>query len=56
MVDSHSLHDYIHNVLEKGDHGDYRHLSFDLPTLNEVIDKHAERIGTSSPQRLSSNL
>ena len=39
------LHDYIHNVLETGDHGPYRIIEFDIPTLNNIIERHAKKIG-----------
>jgi hypothetical protein len=42
------LHDYIHGVLETGHHGPYRIISFDLLALNDVIQTHAKRIGTSN--------
>ena len=38
-------HSYIHGVLERGDHGPHRHISFDLATLNDAIQQYAERIG-----------
>lgn len=38
------LHEYIHSVLERDDHGRYRHIACDLSTLNDAIQQHAERI------------
>ena len=39
------LHDYIHNVLETGDHGPYRVLKFEISDLNDVIEHHSKKIG-----------
>jgi hypothetical protein len=39
------IHDYFHSVLEKREHGATRIIEFDIPTLNDAIDRHAERIG-----------
>jgi hypothetical protein len=44
MSDS-ELHQYFRNVLEKGDHGKSRLLEYDASTLNDVIDRHAAKIG-----------
>jgi hypothetical protein len=43
---SDQLHDYIHNVLETGDHGPHRHIIVDKATLNDAIDKHRPRIAS----------
>jgi hypothetical protein len=48
MADS-ELHQYIHNVLEKGDHGKSRIIEFDAPTFNDAIDRHAAKIGEGHP-------
>jgi hypothetical protein len=42
---SSDLHDYIHGVLETGDHGPYRVIEFDAKALNIAIEVHAKRIG-----------
>jgi hypothetical protein len=39
------LHDYIRNVLETSDHGPYRTIKFDIPTLNDAIERYAKSIG-----------
>ena len=46
---SNELYDYIYGVLETGDHGPYRQISFDLAMLNDAIQQHAERIGNFWP-------
>ena len=42
------IHDYIHRVLEKKDHGRNRVLICDAKTLNHALEKYAEQIGTKS--------
>ena len=42
------LHDYIRGVLETGDHGPFRDISFDLSALDDAIKTHAKRIGISN--------
>ena len=42
------LHDYIHSVLETGDHGPYRAIEFDIQPLNDAIERHAKQIGENS--------
>jgi hypothetical protein len=39
------LHTYIQSVLETGDHGPCRVIEFDINTLNDAIERHAEGIG-----------
>jgi hypothetical protein len=43
---SSELHDYIHNVLETGDHGPHRHIIVDKAILNAAIEKHTPRIAS----------
>src|SRR5882762_4923471 len=42
------VHEYIHHVLETGEHGPCHHILCDLPTLNDTIQQHAERIGIAA--------
>jgi hypothetical protein len=48
LLETNDLHDYIHDVLNTGDHGSHRLILFDLPTLNNAIEKHADTIGISN--------
>jgi hypothetical protein len=45
ILKTNDLHEYIHNVLDTGDHGSHRLIKLDLPTLNDAIEKHVEPIG-----------
>jgi hypothetical protein len=45
---SDDLHQYIHGVLETGDHGPDREINVDAATLNDALEKHADKIGMSS--------
>lgn len=38
------VHEYIHNVLGKGDHGPNRIISSDANTLNDAMEKYAQQI------------
>ena len=42
---SSDLHDYIHSVLETGDHGPYRVIKFEISDLNDIIERHSKKIG-----------
>jgi len=42
---SSDLHNYIHSVLETGDHGPYRVIKFKISDLNEVLEHHSKKIG-----------
>ena len=39
------LHDYIHSVLETGDHGPYRVIEYEISDLNDIIERHSKKIG-----------
>jgi hypothetical protein len=53
MSASNELHNYIHSVLERGDHGPHRTIGFDASTLNSAIENHATRIGRIHLPRLT---
>ena len=39
------LHDYIHGVLETGDHGPYRIIEFETKELNSILELRSKEIG-----------
>ena len=45
MSSTGEIHEYIQNVLEKGDHGENRVIVCNAETLNHALDQHSDRIG-----------
>lgn len=45
MSSVNEIHEYIQNVLERGDHGPNRVMLCDAKTLDQALDHHAEGIG-----------